>query len=199
MVPDYYARLGVGPGAGRDQIEAALARMQPAWSMGTRNPKTRHTHQLYLDEIPGLRKALLSDPTTRAAYDAELAMTQVAEKDRKLDELQRRVRLRAAKGGLTPSDRKYLSDEAAKLGLSEDDLSRLARPIPDLVEAVSVDLDIDLDQAHRPTCWIRQPGARSRPRSSISAAAIFTTRWAFRLMPPRATSPRVPTLNVSAG
>jgi tetratricopeptide (TPR) repeat protein len=146
MVPDYYARLGIDSGAGRAEIEAALARMQPAWSMGTRNPKTRHTHQLYLDEIPALRKALLGDPTTRAAYDAELAMTQVAEKDRKLDELQRRVRLRSAKGGLTASDRKYLSDEAAKLGLSEDDLARLARPIPDLVEAVSVDLDIDLGQ-----------------------------------------------------
>ena len=62
MVPDYYARLGVDPGAERAEIEAALKRMQPAWSMGTRNPKTRHANQLYLDEIPALRKALLSDP-----------------------------------------------------------------------------------------------------------------------------------------
>ncbi len=52
MVPDYYARLGVDPGAERAEIEAALKRMQPAWSMGTRNPKTRHANQLYLDEIP---------------------------------------------------------------------------------------------------------------------------------------------------
>ena len=32
-------------------------RLQPVWSMGTRNPKTRHANQLYLDEIPALRKA----------------------------------------------------------------------------------------------------------------------------------------------
>jgi hypothetical protein len=100
MVPDYYARLGVDPGAERTVIEAALKRMQPAWSMGTRNPKTRHANQLYLDEIPALRKALLSDPASRAAYDAELAMVQVAERDQKLDLLVRRVNLRAAKGGL---------------------------------------------------------------------------------------------------
>ena len=81
MVPDYYARLGVDPGAERAEIEAALKRMQPAWSMGTRNPKTRHANQLYLDEIPALRKALLSDPASRAAYDAELAVVQVAERD----------------------------------------------------------------------------------------------------------------------
>ena len=72
MVPDYYARLGVDPAADRAEIEAALKRMQPAWSMGTRNPKTRHANQLYLDEIPRFRKALLSDPSSRAAYDAEI-------------------------------------------------------------------------------------------------------------------------------
>ena len=49
--------------------------------MGTRNPKTRHTNQLYLDEIPALRKALLGDPASRAAYDAELAVAQIAERD----------------------------------------------------------------------------------------------------------------------
>ena len=62
MVPDFYARLGVDPGAQMSEIEAALKRLQPAWSMGTRNPKTRHSNQLYLDEIPALRKALLRDP-----------------------------------------------------------------------------------------------------------------------------------------
>ena len=56
--------------------------MQPAWSMGTRNPKTRHANQLYLDEIPALRKALLGDPASRAAYDAELAVVQIAERER---------------------------------------------------------------------------------------------------------------------
>jgi hypothetical protein len=145
-VPDYYARLGVDPGAARAEIEAALKRMQPAWSMGTRNPKTRHANQLYLDEIPALRRALLSDDTSRAAYDAELAMVQVAEREIKLDELQRRVRLRAAKGGLSPTDRRILGDEAQKLGLTEDDLLRATRPIPTLVEAASLDEDAELDQ-----------------------------------------------------
>ena len=121
-------------GGRRAEIEAALKRMQPVWSMGTRNPKTRHANQLYLDEIPALRKALLSDPASRAAYDAELAMVQVAERDRKLDFLLRRVNLRAAKGGLTATDRRLLGEEATKLGLSDEDLLRLTRPIPDLVE-----------------------------------------------------------------
>src|SRR5271156_4650324 len=118
MVPDFYARLGVDPGAERSEIEAALKRLQPAWSMGTRNPKTRHANQLYLDEIPALHKALLSDPASRAAYDAENAMSRLAERERKLDALHRRVILRAAKGGLNAADRRLLSDEAAKLGLS---------------------------------------------------------------------------------
>jgi hypothetical protein len=146
MVPDFYARLGVDPGAERSEIEAALKRLQPAWSMGTRNPKTRHANQLYLDEIPSLRKALLSDPASRAAYDAELAVAQIAEHDRKLDELQKRVRLRAAKGGLSTSDRKLLAVEAAKLGLSEDDVLRVTRPIPDLIESLLSNGEAELDQ-----------------------------------------------------
>ena len=117
MVPDYYARLGVDPRAEKAEIEAALKRMQPAWSMGTRNPKTRHANQLYLDEIPALRKALLSDPASRAAYDADLAMVQGAEREQKLGILLRRVNLRAAKGGLTAKDRRLLSDEAIEAGI----------------------------------------------------------------------------------
>ena len=120
MVPDYYARLGVDPGADPAEIEAALKQQQPVWSMGTRNPKTRHTNQLYLDEVPALRRALLSGPEPRAAYDAELAAVQIAEREQKLDELQRRVRLRAAKGGLTTADRTLLRDEAARIGLDGD-------------------------------------------------------------------------------
>ena len=73
----------------------------------------------------------MGDPASRAAYDAELAVVQIAERDAKLDELQKRVRLRAAKGGLSPSDRTLLADEAAKLGLTEDDLLRVTRHIPD--------------------------------------------------------------------
>ena len=165
MVPDYYARLGVDPRADRAEIEAALKRMQPAWSMGTRNPKTRHANQLYLDEIPALRKALLSDPASRAAYDAELAMVQVAERDQKLDLLLRRVNLRAAKGGLTAPDRRLLGDEATKLGLSEDDLLRLTRPIPDLVEAVAIDDDSELDVD--PPADVLDPSTRRQIRVAL--------------------------------
>src|SRR5262249_53163526 len=105
VVPDYYARLGVDPTADRAEIEAALRRKQPSWSMGTRNPKTRHANQLYLDEIPALRRALLSDPATRAAYDAELAAVQRVERDQKLDELQRRGGPPAAQGGVGAAGR----------------------------------------------------------------------------------------------
>ena len=165
MVPDYYARLGVDPGAERAEIEAALKRMQPAWSMGTRNPKTRHANQLYLDELPALRKALLSDPASRAAYDAELAMVQVAERDQKLDLLHRRVNLRAAKGGLTATDRRLLGDEATKLGLGDDDLNRLTRPIPDLIETAVIDDDSDL--AADPPREVLDPSTRRQIRGAL--------------------------------
>ncbi len=165
MVPDYYARLGVDPKADRTEIDAALQRKQPAWSMGTRNPKTRHANQLYLDEIPALRRALLSDPATRAAYDAELAVNHRAERDRKFDELQRRVRLRAAKGGLGPSDRGLLIDEAARLGLNEDDLLRITRPIPNLVEAPSVNGDAELDLD--PPADVLDPSTRRQIRMAL--------------------------------
>src|SRR5208283_2932260 len=124
MVPDYYARLGVDPGSDPAEIEAALKKQQPVWSMGTRNPKTRHTNQLFLDEVPALRRALLSGQDSRLAYDAELAAAQIAERERKLDELQRRIGLRAAKGGLTSADRSLLQDEAARLGLGDEVLDR---------------------------------------------------------------------------
>jgi hypothetical protein len=166
MVPDYYARLGVNPAAERAEIDAALKRMQPAWSMGTRNPKTRHANQLYLDEIPALRRAILSDPASRAAYDAELAMVQVAEREGKLDQLQRRVRLRAAKGGLSLSDRRLLGDEAAKLGLSEDDLLRMTRPIPNLVEAAKFDADAELDRD--PPANVLDPSTRRQIRVALA-------------------------------
>jgi len=44
-------------------------------------------------------------------------------------------RLRAAKGGLTIGDRALLRVEAVKLGLTADDLDRLAEPIPPRPEA----------------------------------------------------------------
>jgi len=55
------------------------------------------------------------------------------------------VRLRAAKGGLGATDRKLLGDEAARLGLSEEELLGLMRPIPNLVEAPSQTGDDELD------------------------------------------------------
>src|SRR4051795_2171034 len=108
MVTDYYAMLGIDPGADSAAVEVALARNQPIWSSGTRNPKNKHTYQSYLDQIPALRRTLLGDPTVRAAYDAELAAARRGERDAKLDRLQHLIRLRAAKGGLTASDRTVL-------------------------------------------------------------------------------------------
>src|SRR5271163_3240809 len=135
MVADYYAMLGADPGADRPSLEAALARCQPTWSSGTRNPKTKHTYQSYLDQIPEIRRALLGDPNVRAAYDAELAAAKRAERDQRLDELQRRVRLRAAKGGLTVADRTLLREQADRLGLDPTDLDRLIELIPPKPEA----------------------------------------------------------------
>ncbi len=135
MVPDFYQRLGVDPTADRAAIEAALARCQSAWSAGTRNPKNRHAFQSYLDEIPTLRKALLGDATSRAAYDAERAAGLRADRDRRLDELQRLVRLRSAKGGLTLTDRNRLRAEAEQRGLAAADLDRLIEAIPPRPEA----------------------------------------------------------------
>ena len=165
MVPDYYSRLGVDPRAERAEIEAALKRMQPAWSMGTRNPKTRHANQLYLDEIPALRKALLGDPSSRAAYDADLAMAQGAERDQKLDILLRRVKLRAAKGGLSAIDRRLLADEATRLGLSEEELFRLTRPIPEHFETVVSDENADLDVD--PPADVLDPSTRRQIRAAL--------------------------------
>lgn len=134
MVPDYYAMLDVEPTVDRPALEEALARCQPKWSSGTRNPKNKHTFQSYLDQIPALRQALLGDPSARAAYDAERAAGKRIERDRKLDEMQRLVRLRGAKGGLTVTDRTLLRAEAGKLGLNPDDLDRLAEPFPPLAD-----------------------------------------------------------------
>ena len=129
-VPDYYEMLGVDSKADRGTIEAALARCQPQWSSGTRNPKNKHTYQSYLDQIPGLRQSLLGDPVTRAAFDAELAAARRAERDAKLDQLERLVRLRAAKGGLTPSDCEALRARAVDLGLNPGDADLMAAVIP---------------------------------------------------------------------
>ncbi len=130
MVEDYYEILGVDPRADRSAVQAALERAQPLWSSGTRNPKTKHKFQSYLDQIPAIKRTLLGDPSARAAYDADRLAALQGQRDVKLDELQRWVRLRAAKGGLTPTDRQMLADQVVRLGLSLGDLDRLTAPIP---------------------------------------------------------------------
>ncbi len=161
MVPDYYAMLGVDPSADRPTIEAALAKAQPSWSSGTRNPKTKHTFQSYLDQIPALRQALMGDPLARAAYDAERAATLRAGRDRALDALQRLIRLRAAKGGLTPADRAILRTEAVKAGLTAEDLDRLAAPIPSASEVAA-----EVDPPDPPVDAI-DPATRRQIRSAL--------------------------------
>lgn len=165
MVPDYYARLGVDSGTDRFEIEEALRRMQPIWSLGTRNPKTRHFNQLYLDEIPALRRALLADSTAREAYDAELASAKWTERQDKLDELERRVRIRAARGVLSASDRKLLRDEASRLGLEADVLTPLIRPYPSLEDDPILD-EKDALEAPAPADTL-EPATRRQIRIAL--------------------------------
>ena len=168
--------------------------------MGTRNPKTRHSNQLYLDEIPALRKALLAIRPRGAAYDAELAVAQIAERDAKLDELQKRARLRAAKGGLTPADRTLLVEEAARLGLSEDDLLRVTRNIPDARRVGPASMATpSWTRILPPTCSTRRLAGRSAWCSTISAVVICMTLSACRAMPRKTTSRPAPMKNASAG
>jgi len=195
MVADYYAMLGADPGADRASLESALARSQPAWSSGTRNPKTKHTYQSYLDQIPEIRRTLLGEPAARSAYDAELAEARRAERDRKLDELQRLVRLRAAKGGLTLGDRTLLGEQAGRLGLTPDDLDRLIEPIPqraespaepeaseptpDVLDAVArKQIRVALDHLRRLDLYDALGVARDAPAPEISARAdAERRRW----------------------
>ncbi len=148
-------------------IEAALKRKQPTWSMGTRNPKTRHEHQLYLDEIPALKRALLSDAASRAAYDAELEMARAAEREAKRDLFDRLARVRSAKGGLTTTDRARLAEEAAKLGLTNDDVYQALKPIPSLEI-----LDLDEDQGHKkadaPAPEVLDPSTRRQIEAALA-------------------------------
>lgn len=161
MVPDFYEMLGVEPAADRTAVEAALARQQPIWSAGTRNPKTKHTYQSYLDQIPALRRTLLGEASARIAYDAQLAASRRALRDLALDELQRRIRLRAAKGGLTVSDRNLLRQEADRLGVPGDEFQRLIEPIPP-----RPDLPPDVDPPDPPLDVI-EPAVRQQIRLAL--------------------------------
>ena len=195
MVADFYAMLEIDPGADRATLESALARRQPAWSSGTRNPKTKHTFQSYLDQIPEIRRVLLGDPGARLAYDAELAAARRAERDVRLDELQRLVRLRAAKGGLTPGDRALLGEQAGRLGLGPDDLGRLIEPIPprpdspgeseaaepapDVLDAVArKQIRVALDHLRRRDLYDVLGLARDAPPAEVAARAdAERRRW----------------------
>lgn len=130
MVPDYYQLLEVDRSADSAALEEALARCRARWSSGTRNPKTRHAFQSYLDLIPAIRQALLSDPANRARYDAALDEARRADRDRARERLAVLVRLKAVKGGLTSADRRRLVKEAERLGLAAEDLEPLVVGIP---------------------------------------------------------------------
>ena len=195
MVADFYAILGVAPGADRAAIEAALARCQPAWSSGTRNPKTKHTYQSYLDQIPDLRKALLGNPAARLAYDAELAAAKRVVLDQALDELQRLVGLRSAKGGLTVADRDLLRQESDRLGLDPADLGRMiesippkpeapreveaAEPAPDVLDPVTrKQIRVALEHLRRADLYDALGLARDAPTTEVSARAdAERRRW----------------------
>ena len=74
---------------------------------------------------------------------------------------------------MTAKDRHLLSDETTRLGLSEEDLLRLTRPIPELLEAVAVADDTASD--NEPPADVLDPstrrqhqGARARPPGHVT-------------------------------
>ncbi len=139
MLLDFYELLGVDRAADRAQIESALNQRQPEWSAQTRRPGEGSRYLTYLEQIPALRSALLSTPEARAAYDEQLGKTLQRHRHQILDELQRLVRLRGSKGGLTVSDRQFLRAEAERAGLARDDLERMLQSFPPLPEAPEED------------------------------------------------------------
>ncbi|WP_435017116.1 hypothetical protein TA3x_004709 [Tundrisphaera sp. TA3] len=161
-MPDYYALLGVDPDADRAMLENALARLQPVWSSGTRNPKTKHIYQSYLDRIPEMRRCLLGTAEARTAYDAERTASLRADREARLDAMQRLVRLRAAKGGLTKADRDALRERAGRMGVDAADLSHLVAPFPDLKPEAAVTL-----AAPEPSSDVLDPVTRTQIASVL--------------------------------
>jgi hypothetical protein len=130
MIADYYEMLGIEPGADRARVEEALARRQAEWSERAREPGDGDRYRGYLAQIPALRRALLGSDLHRAAYDAERDRAGRSGRAAVLDELQRLVALRAAKGGLGVRDRQALAAEAERRGVPREELDRLMEPFP---------------------------------------------------------------------
>ena len=63
------------------------------------------------------------------------------------------------------SDRKILADEAAKLGLTDDDLQNVTRPIPDLTESVDSDAGAELDKD--PPADVLDPSTQRQIRAAL--------------------------------
>lgn len=143
MPPDYYELLGLESGADRSLIEAALQARQGEWLGRAREAVDGRRYLALLEQIPGLRQALLSTDEARVAYDRALRESLAARRVEALDELQRLVRLRGAKGGLTVSDRALLRAEAERLEVGRGELERLVEVYPPLPEAPAEAVDDD--------------------------------------------------------
>ena len=131
MILDYYQILGVDRSADSSTIEQALGRKRIEWSKGTRNPKTKIQYQKYLDAIPEIKRSLLHDSESRKAYDSELDALVRKEKRERIQEFERKVRLRSAKGGLSAIDRDELRVLAAKEAIDDQLFENLTRSIAD--------------------------------------------------------------------
>lgn len=134
MPLNYYEILGIDRSADSQSIEQALGRKRIEWSKGTRNPKTKIQYQKYLDVIPEIKRSLLSDAEGRKAYDAELDALARKEKLERIEEFERRVRLRSAKGGLSSTDRDELRALAAKFAIDDQSFESITRHIADFAE-----------------------------------------------------------------
>jgi hypothetical protein len=134
MVVDYYALLGLDRHADRLAIEAALARCQAEWHARMSDDGAGGRIRAYLGSVPAIRRSLLGSTAARAAYDAELLSMHQSTRQHALDRLQHLVELRAAKGGLTVSDRQRLRVEAERWGLAREEVDRMASAFPPLPE-----------------------------------------------------------------
>ena len=137
MVPDYYEMLGVDPGADRAAIEEALARCQPKWSAGRPEPEA----PAHLPVVPRPDPGDPPGPARRPDRPRRLRRraappTAGPSSTGRSTSCSGLVRLRAAKGGLTVSDRDRLRARGRPPRRRPgDELDRLLEPIPPLPEA----------------------------------------------------------------